>query len=57
MALCGMKCIDLRLNPVKILGIHISYNKKIESDENFLKQITSIEKFLKLWHKRNLKHH
>ena len=39
MALCGMKCIDLRLNPVKILGIHISYNKKIESDENFPKQI------------------
>ena len=48
MALCGMKCIDLRLNTVKILGIHFLYNKKIENDENFLKQITSIEKVLKL---------
>ena len=48
MALCGMKCNDLRLNTVNILGIHFSYNKKIENDENFLKQITSTEKALKL---------
>ena len=48
MALCGMKCIDLKLNTVKILRIHSSYNKKSENDENFLKQITSIEKVLKL---------
>ena len=54
MALCGMKCIDLRLNTVKILGIHFSYNKKSKYDENFLKQITSFEKFLKLWRMRNL---
>ena len=43
-----MNCINLRLNTVKILGTHFSYNKKIEIDENFLKQITSIEKVLKL---------
>ena len=48
MALCGIKCTDLRLNTVKILGIHFSYNKKIENYENFLKQITIIEKVLKL---------
>ena len=54
MALCGIKCTDVRLNTVKILGIHFSYNKKIENDENFLKQITSIEKVLKLWRMRNL---
>ena len=35
MALYGMKCIDLRLDTVKILGIHSSYNIKIENDENF----------------------
>ena len=49
MAPCGMKCIDLRLYAVKILGFHFSYNKKIENYENFSKQITSIEKVLKLW--------
>ena len=48
MALCGIKCIDLRLNTVKILGIHSSYNKKSEDDENFLKQITGIEKVLNI---------
>ena len=55
LVLCGMKCIGLRLNTVKILGIHFSYDKKIEHDENFLKQITGIEKVLKLWRMRNLK--
>ena len=54
MALCGIKCIDLRLNTVKILSIYFLYNKKIESDENCLKQITSIEKVLKLWRMQNL---
>ena len=54
MALCGMKCIGLILSIVKILGTHFSYNKKSENDENFLKQITSTEKVLKLWHMRNL---
>ena len=44
-----MKCINLRLYTVKILGFHFSYNKKIENYENFSKQITSIEKVLKLW--------
>ena len=43
-ALCGITCIYLRLNTIKILGIHFSYNKKPENNENFLKQITSIEK-------------
>ena len=55
MALCGMKCINLRLNTVKILDVHFSYNTKSENDEKFLKQITSIEKVLKPWRIRNFK--
>ena len=35
-ALCGVKYIELRLNTVKILGIHFSYKMKIENDKNFL---------------------
>ena len=54
LTLCSMKCIDVRLNTVKILGIHFSYNKKIENDENFLKHISSVEKVLKLWRMKNL---
>ena len=37
MALCGMTCIELRSNTVKILGIRFSYNKKIGKDKNYLK--------------------
>ena len=30
LAICGMKCTDLRLNTGKTLGIHFLYNKKID---------------------------
>ena len=43
--LCGMKCIDLTKNSVKILGIHFSYNEKIENEENFIKLIKKLTMF------------
>ena len=46
--LCGMKCIDLTKISVKILGIHFSYNKKIENEENF---ILSLLKKLRIFSK------
>ena len=55
MELCGMECIDLTKNSVKILGIHFSYNKKIENKEKFIKLIKKIKNVLKNWRIRNLK--
>ena len=52
--LCGMECIDLTKNSMKILGIHFSYNKKIENEEDFIKIIKKIENVLKIWRIRNL---
>ena len=37
-----------------ILGIHYSYNKQLENDENFKKYIAKIDNVLKLWRARNL---
>ena len=49
MELCGVECTDLTKNSVKILGIHFSYNKKIENEENFilslLKKLRMFSKF------------
>ena len=28
MALCGMECVNLKNNTIKILGIHFSYNRR-----------------------------
>ena len=50
-ALCCMDCIDLTK---KKLGIHFSYNKKLETKENFMRHVWKIEKVLKLWRMRNL---
>ena len=55
MALCGMKCVNLKNNTIKILGIHFSYNKSLENDENYRRYIIKIEKLLKLWRMRQLK--
>ena len=51
MELCGMERIDLTNNSMKILGIHFSYNKKIENEESFVKLIKKIENVLKNWRK------
>ena len=31
---CGMKCIDLRNEAIKILGVYFSYNRKIKDNKN-----------------------
>ena len=46
-ALCGMKCINLKSETVKILGVHFLYNKNLEQDKNFYKHLLKIESILK----------
>ena len=36
------------------LVIHISYNKKLETEENFIRHVRKVEKVQKLWRMRNL---
>ena len=54
MALCGMECIDLTSDVIKILGIYFSYNKKLEQEKTFFNHIAKIQNILKLWKLRNL---
>ena len=32
-AVCGLKCVDLSNDTIKILGIHFSYNKKSSNEK------------------------
>ena len=54
LALCDIDCIDLTKKTIKVLGIHFSYNKKLETEENFIRRVWKIEKVLKLWRIQNL---
>ena len=54
MALCGMNCIDLTEDLIKILGIYFSYKTKLELKKNLLNHIAKIQNILKLWKLRNL---
>ena len=53
MDLCGMECIDLTKNSVKVLGTYFSHNKKIEHWKE-LSLLKKIENVLKIWRTRNL---
>ena len=53
-AACGIKCINLRVNTIKILGIHFSYNNKLNMEKNFLTAISNIQNVLKIRHMSNL---
>ena len=54
MALCGMDCIDLTEDVIKIFGIYFSYNKKLEQEKHFLNHFVKIQNILKLWKLRDL---
>ena len=55
MELYGMEYIDLTKNSIKILGIHFSYDRKIENEENFIKTL-AISKVIKPALVTNLPH-
>ena len=49
-----MKCIDLRNEAIKILGVYFSYNQEIKDDKDFYNIIANIQGALNLWRIRNL---
>ena len=53
-ALCGIECVNLLTNTIKILGIYFSYNKKLENEKNFLDHITKLQKVINICKMRNL---
>ena len=44
-----MRCIDLNIDMLKILGTHFSYNEKLKEEKNFCKIVTDMQQvFLKI---------
>ena len=41
-AVCGMRCIDLNKDPLKILGIYFSYNEKLKEEKKNFTQLQQI---------------
>ena len=53
-AVCGMKCIDLCNDTIKVIGTHFSYNKEKRNEKKILKSITKIKNVLKVWRMHRL---
>ena len=48
MAVCGLRCIDLNNDILKILATHFSYNEKLEEEKNVYKTVTDIQQVLNI---------
>ena len=41
-AVCGMKCVGLCKDTLRITGVHFSYNKAKQHEKNFLETLSKI---------------
>ena len=53
-AVCGIQCVDLVLDAIKILGTNFSCHEKLKEERNFCLIIANTQRVLKLWKLRNL---
>ena len=53
-AVCDMRCIDLNVDTLKILGTHFSNNEKLKKEKNLYKIVTDMQRVLKIWKMRRL---
>ena len=53
-AVCGMRCIDLCNEAIKILGTYFSYNSRIKEECNFLITVSNEQSVLNLWQYQNI---
>ena len=52
--LCGLKSVNLTKESIKILGVHLSYNEKLQNELNFCTTIKNICNVIKLWRMKHL---
>ena len=55
-AFCGVKCLNLLLNSIKILGVHFSYFQSLYNVRNYLTVLKSVQEVLNLWSARGRIH-
>ena len=51
---CSMRCIDLNIDTLKILGSRFSFNEKLKEEKNSYNIVTDIQRVLKIWKMRKL---
>ena len=50
----GLKSVNLTKESIKILGVHLSHNEKLQNELNFCTTIKNISIVIKLWRMRHL---
>ena len=47
-AVCGLRCIDLNNDTLKILRTHFSYIEKLKEEKSYCKTVTDIQRVLNI---------
>ena len=53
-AFCGVNCLNLLSDSIKILVVHFSYSQSLHNDRNYLTVLKSLHEVLNLWSTRGL---
>ena len=53
-AVCGMHCIDLKIDTLKILGTYFFCNKKLKEEKKIYNTVIDSQRVLKIWKMRKL---
>ena len=53
-AVCGMRCIDLKNDTLNILATHFACNEKLKEEKKFYKTVADIQRVLEICKMRNL---
>ena len=46
MAVCGMRCVGLKNDRLKMSSSHLSYKEKLKEEKNFYTTVTNIQRVL-----------
>ena len=49
-----MKCLDLTKECIKVLGVHILYNRTLQDHKSFCDTVKNISNIIKLWRMSHL---
>ena len=49
-----MRCVDRKIDTLKILGTHFSFNEKLKNEKTFYTTVKNIQRVLKIWKMGNL---
>ena len=53
LGVCGMRCVNLNNDTLKVLASHFSYNEKLKEEQKLYRTVPNIQRVLIIWKMAN----